>query len=228
METDIGKKDPRDDLKGYLKERHETNPWAMDLLTRISGMDGGVKLRKVKATGAHTAIVDAAAPGGVRTRGVYEQVPVDADKWTKVYAAQLSIVLDKGLSSPAQKVLAALLTALENRVIGPNADVVSMPIGWLSQKDASGVARMSKSTAWRGLAELAKHAIIAPSRMEGHYFINPLYVFRGDRMVVVKEYVRKLPKEENKTGWLFDPDTGEIYKDGPRALPAAKSDGRAG
>ena len=42
--------------------------------------------------------------------------------------------------------------------------------------------RLSQTTFWRGLAELVKAHIIAKTMRQGRYFINPNFIFNGDRV----------------------------------------------
>ena len=50
---------------------------------------------------------------------------------------------------------------------------------------------MSIATMRRGIRELAKAQIIAPSKKIGVYYINPNFIFNGDRLRFVTEIRRK-------------------------------------
>jgi len=49
----------------------------------------------------------------------------------------------------------------------------------------------SRATIYRALAELLDAEIIARTKYQWLFFINPLYIFNGDRIRVVNDYVRK-------------------------------------
>lgn len=50
---------------------------------------------------------------------------------------------------------------------------------------------MSRSTFARGLSELIDKGFLAPAVAPGWYWLNPNYVFNGDRLILVNEYRRK-------------------------------------
>lgn len=45
----------------------------------------------------------------------------------------------------------------------------------------------------RGLNELVKYKIVAPSAKIGAYYINPNFIFNGDRVRFITEIKRKRP-----------------------------------
>jgi hypothetical protein len=67
--------------------------------------------------------------------------------------------------------------------------------------------KLSKAVLYRGLTELIKNKIIARSQREAEYYINPAFVFNGDRLVFTtiiekekddKEIQAAIENEQNK------------------------------
>lgn len=50
---------------------------------------------------------------------------------------------------------------------------------------------LSRSTFERGISELIKANFIAETYVATYYFINPSYIFNGNRIAIVKEYILK-------------------------------------
>jgi hypothetical protein len=50
---------------------------------------------------------------------------------------------------------------------------------------------LSRATFFQGINDNLKHNIIAETYTAGVYFINPAYIFNGDRLAMVREYVIK-------------------------------------
>jgi len=64
---------------------------------------------------------------------------------------------------------------------------------------------MSKVTWHKGLKELLEKGFIAETMMQNRYFINPDYVFNGDRLALVQEYrVAGSKVQDDRTIDLFE------------------------
>jgi len=57
--------------------------------------------------------------------------------------------------------------------------------------DCEKLTEYSRSSIYTALAELLNAEIIARTKYQWLFFINPLYLFNGDRIRVVNDYVRK-------------------------------------
>ena len=51
--------------------------------------------------------------------------------------------------------------------------------------------RMSDKTFWRGMQELVAKQFLGAAQIPGMYWINPHLFFKGDRLLIVNEYVRQ-------------------------------------
>ncbi|MUG78605.1 hypothetical protein [Commensalibacter melissae] len=54
---------------------------------------------------------------------------------------------------------------------------------------------MAEATLRRGLRELVKAKIIANTKKQGNFYINPNFIFNGDRVRFITDIKRKLVKE---------------------------------
>ena len=65
---------------------------------------------------------------------------------------------------------------------------------------------MSYATYKRGMAELIEKGFIASTPSQGLYWLNPDFVWNGDRLAFVKEYRKKQiePQRDTKTIDMFD------------------------
>ena len=109
---------------------------------------------------------------------------IDGDKFVKIYAGGLAAIFD--LSAGAQKVLRSLLASY-------NDDDTWGDLIFFNFREAVSMGYPHKRTAFRsGLNEMMLHEILCPAtRGEGWYWINPTLFYRGDRMLLINEYVRE-------------------------------------
>lgn len=62
-------------------------------------------------------------------------------------------------------------------------------------------SKLRKATFYKGLSELIEKKFLAPTTLTGWYWINPDFVFNGDRLSFVKTYIKK--KAEDTQIQLF-------------------------
>jgi hypothetical protein len=105
-------------------------------------------------------------PGIARVR------TVDNDKYVKIYTGFITQWFD--LTQAAQKILAYIIT-----ILPINKDVIHLPLDMLSA--ATGYT--SESSMYIALNELINKRIIARSKETYFYFINPNFLFNGNRIV---------------------------------------------
>ena len=74
---------------------------------------------------------------------------------------------------------------------------------------------MSHATYKRGMAELIEKGFVAATPSQGMYWLNPSFVWNGDRLAFVKEY----RKANNKKPKAIDTQTGDLFSD-PATAPA--------
>lgn len=112
-------------------------------------------------------------------QGIVRLKTVDNEKYVKLYTAQLSLWFS--LTVPAQKTLSYIMINLHK-----NQDVV-----YINLKDILAFTQYSSPVSiYEGLNELVNMQIIARTKEASYYFINPSYIFNGDRVVFVEAIQR--------------------------------------
>jgi hypothetical protein len=67
---------------------------------------------------------------------------------------------------------------------------------------------MSEATYTRGMRELIEKGFLAATPNIGLYWLNPSFIWNGDRLAFVKEYWRKPDKQKRYT----DTRTGNLFE----------------
>jgi len=112
---------------------------------------------------------------------------VDTEAFVKLYTSGLASIFD--LDTGAQKVLKnILLSYTEDDTYG---DLI-----YYNFNHAQKSGYPHKRTAWRnGLNLLMHNEFLCPcAKGDGWYWLNPTLFYRGDRMVLVSEYIKNPPK----------------------------------
>jgi hypothetical protein len=107
-------------------------------------------------------------------------IEVDEAQFTKLYVSELSALFD--LTKPAIRVFAYLLTALR-----PNKDTIL----FIMDDCLEFTKYKSKKDVLSGLSCLIESKIIARSKQEFIYYINPLIFFNGNRITFAKSYIKQ-------------------------------------
>lgn len=130
-----------------------------------------------------------------------QYVEVDEEKFAKVYISQFAAFWE--LSKPAIRVFGFILT-----IVKPGADSFILRM----DKALSYTKYAHRKMVLSGLADLVKNGIIARSKYEDEYFINPLVFFNGDRVVFAKAYVKRKKEKNEKQLDLFQ-NSQELIND---------------
>ena len=111
----------------------------------------------------------------------------DDAEFVKIFGAGVAAVY--GLGKTAQRVFYALLREYERTPLqGGYAD--SIYLAWFGDGLCGRDVGMSEKTWQRGMQELMEKGFIAPQR-PNVFWVNPALFFKGNRLVMVREYVRK-------------------------------------
>jgi len=155
------------------QERYTENPFIQDTILSVEQRKEYYKNPDEKIVNVKTGELSA-MPIVARFR------KVENEQFIKIYTGTISSWFD--LSRRAQKVLVYIITSLAK-----DADYVL--IDWNRLCDVSGYN--SHRPIYAGLAELCEKDIIARGIKPGFYFINPNYLFNGNRMVLVEAIEKK-------------------------------------
>lgn len=111
---------------------------------------------------------------------------VDGEQFVKIFVKEIDAIFD--LSKASQKVFAHMLSKVKYD------DLLILNIEECLEK----TGYKSKGPIFKSLAELIQKEFIAKSKNQFVYWINPKLFYKGDRLVVIREY-RKARKEKIET-----------------------------
>jgi hypothetical protein len=168
----------------------EENPFMLDMTTktrRIVNRRGDMELIN-RETG------EIAAP----IAGFWEAQEVDSTKFVKLFVAGVKAL--KELTGAGTKVFEVLYQNIQEEAIGKDQIYLS----FFNVDQA--LTPMSQATYKRGMSELIAKGFLASTPNQNWYWLNPSYVFNGDRLAFVKEYRKaSSPKglKDDKTVDMF-------------------------
>jgi len=113
--------------------------------------------------------------------GFWEAEEVDPTQFVKLFVNGVKALAE--LSNAGTRVFELLYVEMQKNI---GKDSV-----YLSYTVLKRTTTMSKSIYFRGLAELIEKKFIAAQPAVGWYWVNPDFVWNGDRLAFVKEYRRK-------------------------------------
>lgn len=169
---------------------YESNPFISPELVKaktrkISNQNGEMM---VISSGTGEVVADVA--------GFWQAQEVDSAKFVKLYVNGVKAF--KSLTGAGTKVFEVLYMEVQ-KTIGQAK--VYMSLGLVDQRTNP----MSSATYDRGMRELISKGFIAPTHLVGWFWLNPDYMWNGDRLAFVKAYYRapSVPASD------FLPDDGQ-------------------
>lgn len=123
--------------------------------------------------------------GEVRPAGFYSKKKLDDERFVKVFIKGIRAFAE--LSASATKLFEVFYIEIQQN---PNKDRVYVDFKMIENQDI-----MKRSTFMKSLNELIEKQFIARTDTQNWYFINPNFVWNGDRLVFAQEYER-VSKEE--------------------------------
>jgi hypothetical protein len=177
-----------------LKEKHHQNPFMEEKYPivqiktkRITNNRGGYM---VKSTTGETVSPIA---------GFWHAEEVDSTKFVKLYINGVKAFSD--LSRAGTKVFEFLYMEIQNNI---GKDKIYLNFSSIDQN----LVKIGKATFYRGLEELVEKKFLAASNSVGWFWLNPDYIWNGDRLSFVKTYIKKedskILKRDDKTLDLFN------------------------
>ena len=165
--------------RGSLK--HETNPF---ITNAVANTKQGVK-RIANKDGSRMMVVSETTGEVVAPAGFWQAQEVDKTQFVKLYINGVKAFKD--LSGAGTKVFEVLYLAVQN---GIGKDVIYLSFSEIDQS----ITPMGEATFYRGMKELVDKGFIAESMTQNKYFLNPDYMWNGDRLAFVKEFRKSNPK----------------------------------
>ena len=113
---------------------------------------------------------------------------VDDSKFVKLFTQNIGMIFN--LKSAGIKTLTMMVWMVQNKAI--NKDVIALDNITLDDyAEECKEFKFSRQTLWRGIKELEQAKIVAKTIRKGYYFINPHFVFNGDRIAFTSVIERK-------------------------------------
>jgi hypothetical protein len=156
-------------------DRYKTNPFLENMIVPIKG-----RQVQISRLGKDNNILLNQSTGEVFGTHVSTYRPVDGEQFIKLFTANIGLTFE--LSSAGIKTFSVLLWAVQNRALAKDEVDLDAPVLDEFMQAQTQSLKLSLPTFLRGLAELVKAQIIAKTIRRGRYFINPNFVFNGDRI----------------------------------------------
>lgn len=114
--------------------------------------------------------------------GFWEAEEVDSTKFVKLFVQGVKAL--KELTGAGTKVFEVLYLRIQENI---GKDQVFMAFSSVDQT----LTPMSNPTYDRGMREILEKGFIAATHIQGWYWLNPSFIWNGDRLAFVKEYRKK-------------------------------------
>lgn len=115
--------------------------------------------------------------------GFYTKAEVDKTHFLKLYANGIRALA--GLSIAGMKVFMLIYDKVTSDE-GYNRDTIILNYEMLEDEEKK---MLGLRTFQRGITDLIKHEFLAETMVAGAYFINPTYIYNGNRLALVQEYI---------------------------------------
>jgi len=175
-------------------ERHEKNPFVEKAIQEIKSVK---KMRHYSPTNKNEMQLIVNRQGDVSGETAFiKHVEVDEERFAKLYLSEFSAFYD--LNKSAIKLFGYILNTLQ-----PNKDYFYFDI----EDSMEHTGYRGKNTILNAMTSLINNGIIARSTKHYMYFINPLVVFNGNRIMFAKAYVKKERSAQLKLDYKELPPT---------------------
>lgn len=181
-------------------KRFETNPFVEGAMVNTRS---GVR-RITDKSGTKMMVVSEDTGEVIAPAGFWQAEEVDKTRFVKLYVNGVKAF--KGLSSAGTKVFEILYLRVQEQV---GKDEIWLTFPAIDQNETS----LGETTFYRGMKELLEKGFIAESVVPGRYFLNPDYMWNGDRLAFVKEYRRKSSNPERRVPAALDDRTGDLFEE---------------
>jgi hypothetical protein len=167
-------------------ERYRENPFTAGMVIPIKG-----KQVQLSAMGKDENILINQSTGEVQGTHVTTYKKVDSEQFIKIFPAQIGAIFE--LKAAGIKALGLLMWLLKDaKSIDKDKVLVdSYSLEDFLKSSEGQTVKLSAATMKRGLNELEKASIIAKTIRKGFYFINPNFIFNGNRVAFTTIIDRK-------------------------------------
>jgi hypothetical protein len=158
---------------------HKENPF---LGNAAANTKQGMKRVSNQKDGGQMLMVNSGSGEIVGPAGFWHSQEVDRTQFVKLFVNGVKAF--KELTGAGTKVFELLYLEMQKQI---GKDKVYLSFSAVLQD----ITPMSEATYARGMRELIAKNFVAPTTLQGWFFINPDYVWNGDRLAFVKEYRMK-------------------------------------
>lgn len=158
---------------------YKNNPFMLEVKTKTK--------RVTNKRGDMTLINNKTGEIQSEVAGFWEAQEVDSTKFVKLFIRGVKAL--KELSPAGTKVFEVLYFRVQESI---GKDQVYISFNLIDQE----LTKMSESTYARGMRELIEKEFIAATTMQGVYWLNPSFIFNGDRLAFVQEYRKESAKKQ--------------------------------
>jgi hypothetical protein len=158
------------------KQRYKENPFIAKTSTNTKI---GQKRISTNKTGDKLMIMSQETGEIIAPAGFHHIVEVDKTEFVKLF--KNGVKAFKNLSPAGYKVFSVLYDNLQDGIGKDEIDLLFIDINQDTDP-------MSSATFYRGLNELIEGEFLASTLRTGRYFINPDFVFNGNRLAFIKEF----------------------------------------
>jgi len=163
--------------------RYDENPFLSELTINKKS-----RQVKISSMGKDDNVIVNTNTGESHGTSVVTYKAVDDAEFVKLFTANIAMTFD--LNKAGHKVLQLLIWMVQKEAIG--RDIVRLNKFTLDDFQASfNMKAFSLSVYKKGLTELEEAQIIAKARQAGDYYINPSFMFNGDRIAFTKIIEKK-------------------------------------
>jgi Firmicute plasmid replication protein (RepL) len=172
MEHDNSKPIATLSRRGSIK--HMTNPFVSSASSNTSN-----SYKRVSTKGDQMMVVSQNTGEIIAPAGFWQAQEVDKTQFVKLYINGVKAFAE--LSGSGTKMFSFLYTRIQENI---GKDVIYLNFQDVDQL----ITPLSKATFMRGMKELLDKDFIAETMVVGRYFLNPDFMWNGDRLAFVKEY----------------------------------------
>lgn len=137
------------------------------------------------------------ATGKIHGAAIVYRKEVERSEFIKVYAEGIAAILN--LKTAGKKVFLLIYNQLFGKG-GIGKTIVLLDWQMLSDEEQKNISRQTLA---RGIKQCLETKIIARTMTAGNYFINPAFIFNGNRLALIEQYIIK---DDGKENFLPDPD----------------------
>lgn len=179
--------------------RHRENPFV-----EIASTTTKTRARKITNTSGDRLMVVSEQSGEiVAPAGFWHTEEVDKTQFVKLYVNGVKAF--KELTAAGTKVFELMYFELQKNI---GKDLIHLSFAGIDQT----VSPIGQATFYRGMRELVDKGFLAEAMTTNAYFVNPDYVWNGDRLAFVKEYRLK----KNRSPTARDDLTADMFELLPR------------